>query len=604
MSKTNNNKQGNNRDCSNSNGGNRNNGKTEGKTFRGKQGRKDNKSRRVNLDNERESKFIKQYEKQGMRQKTSDGANDITWYARNMELLKSSASFPFNQVLGQSLRPGQPSYVQGAMVIYFTFAYGGIYSSSVSEMDVASDYYPEPINQAGKSMYSFLVHANSRNYVYEYQDETIVIAGGIQVFCAIAHAIRAFAFAKTYSEKSIYKPEAYLTAMGFDPDDFRNNLGQIWFDLNNLIAQTSQIWIPSEMPLIKRWIWMCSNIFTDAQSALGQSYLFVPQFFQQYNETGAAQGGVLEPATYKTLSSITGKDSWQVFDVAEVHQWNDWKNMIQHMIDRLVNSEDRGIMFGDILNAYGAERIFAMPPITADMRLEPVYSPEVLTQIENLTVSSAHCIGLKQDPSGLSPIMMCESTQTGAGGRFPQAVAPNTPILNFHQPAQPTPEQIVVATRLTTAGSITTKHYFTLKQPGATENSLSYSAVSTSAKVGAMPLSFGSELVSNFGFIIKDSAMSSGWSVAFYPWAQSFAVDPWKPFNTDRMVAGDYTSFDWAPFIYYLANNPDSATEGADVGVVVESFGDYDNFTVLNYYEIGKLHQMALMSEWGLPINY
>lgn len=580
------NKPSNNKNCRNSSGD------------RGKQGKKDSRSTRVNLDNERESKFVKQYEKKGMRAEANSHPNDISWYARNPELLKSAASFPFGEVLGSRVWKHTPAYVPGIMKIEFTFAYGGVFSGrDVSGIPTDLKYYPEAINQAAKSMYSFLVHANSRNYNYEYQDLQIVVSAGVQVFCAIAHVVRAYAIAKTYSEKSIYKPEAYLTAMGFDADEVRSNLGQMWFDINNLIAQTSQLWIPNFAPLLQRWIWLCSNIFTDAQSALGQSYLFVPRYFQQYNEVASTTGGCLEPASWNTK---VGASPMQVLDTRKQNTWVAWRSTIQHMIDRLVNSEDRGIMFGDILNAYGADKIFAMPSVPSDVRIEPVFNPEVLTQIENLTVTHAACIGLQQTSDGLTPTM---AYPVASANVLSQAVAPQEPVLNFHQPSQPSPEQIVIATRLTAAGTLITDNSYSVRSVYNVEADPSFQQDATPSRTFAMAVAFGSEVVSTIYFVVKDSTAQNNWNCIEYPWATSVYSDDWAPMSSNYVVSGDYLSFDWAPFIYWFQpDDGNSGVVGTTEGVIRCAFGDYDNYTTLDFLELSKLHQMALMSEFGLPL--
>lgn len=563
--------------------------------YRGKQGSKDNDEKRVNADNERESKFVKQFEKDGMRGSASNHPNDITWYARNPELLKASASYPFGAVLGQLLWSRGPQYVQGIMKIAFTPCYGDMLSARARNgIPVGEEkFYPEAINQAGKSNYSFLVHANSRNYNYEYQDLSIVEMAGANVFMAIAHCERAFGYAKTYSEKSIYKPEAYLTAMGFDPDDFRNKLGQIWFDINNLIAQTTQIWIPANKPVLKRWFWLCQNIFADANSNLSQSYIFVPQLFHQYNEVSSSTGGCLEPATYPV-----GDGTYKTLETNVPHEWEDWRDTIQHMIDRLVNSEDRGIMFGDILNAYGAQNIFAMPSIPADLQFEFTFNPEVLSQIENLTVTSSYCLGLAQNTDGLYPIM---GYPVYDAKYITQRVAPSSPILNFHQKETPTPDQIVIATRLMAGGSILVENSWGTKSVVSNESAQSYSKASGTSFVA--PISYGSEIVYDIQFVVKSASAPSGWLVKSYPWADGTNDSPWLAFDTQRMIAGDYVAFDWAPFIYYMNDQYVAGmAAGTELGTPGYAYGDFDNYTTLDYFELSKLHQMALMSEFGLPI--
>lgn len=561
--------------------------------YRGKQGRKDSKDPRVNADNEREAKFIKQYEKDGMRPKVSDKPNDISWYSRNPELLKAAASLPFNSVLGQTIMPNGTQYIPGVMRLNFSFAYGGFDSSIYpAGIDLTKDIYPAAINQAGKSVYSFLVHANSRNYNYEYQDLQMVICAGIQVFCALATVIRAYGVAKTYPEKSIYAPDALLRGMGFDPDEFRYNLGQIWFDINNLITQTQQIWIPKELPLLKRWIWMCSNVFTDSQSALGQRYIFVPQNFHMYNETADTTGGSLEPATFTEDGT-----NYETLVTSNANNWNNWKSTIQHMIDRLVNSEDRGIMFGDILNAYGASNIFALPPVDVQTTILPVFNAEVLTQIENFTPTQGYCYGLGQTPLGLYPKMggtAFNSKKSNAGQ------APNTPVLNFHQPGQPTPEQIVVATRMMACGTVSTDHHYVNTFGSKAEN---VKRLELGSGTVMMPVTFGSEVPGTIYFVVKGS--SSTWDLKdfFNIWPSSGNFTAWSMFSTNHMIPGDYLSFDWAPFLYKLGSASNTGAVGEDLGKVIAAYGDYDNYTILNLIEVGKLHQMAMYSEFGLPIN-
>lgn len=593
MAKTENKKPNNNK----RNGNNRSNSnKRSGGYPKREQPKKDSNSKRVNCDNERESKFVKEYEKDGMRPKTTDNANDISWYSRNPELLKSAASYPFGEILGGQVWQKSPAYIPGVMKIQFSFSFGGPLSARYLDgINISGPWYPEAVNQAGKANYSFQVHANSRDYNYEYQDLSMITIAGMQVFAALAHVIRAYGIAKTYAEKSMYKPEAYLRAMGFDPMEVRNNLGQMWFDINNLIAQTSQIWIPSEAPVLKRWIWLCSSLFTDAQSALGQTYLFVPSGFFQYNETSSTTGGCLEPATYDSGTS------WQPLHTANANSWANWVNTIQHMIDRLVNSEDRGIMFGDILNAYGSDRIFAMPPVPVDTRIEPVFQPEVLTQIENLTVTSAVCYGLRQDSTGLYPLM---GGAASAAAYAASRIAPNEPVLNFHQPQQPTPEQIVIATRLASAGSVVVKDTVTYASQAAVQESDSSVKQNTGAGYSIMPLAFGSELVHSISFIAKSSTAASGWANVVYPYSPVFNADKWALMDDGASIPMDYLSFDWAPFIYRMSAD-DAAllqTEGSMIGHVLQASGDYDNYTTLDANELSKLHQMALMSEWGLPI--
>lgn len=67
------------------------------------------------------------------------------------------------------------------------------------------------------------------------------------------------------------------------------------------------------------------------------------------------------------------------------------------MLNALISSEDIGIMSGDILKAYGSENMMKVSSIGEDFRIEPVYSKEVLTQINSATL-----LGPVLDPVSLN----------------------------------------------------------------------------------------------------------------------------------------------------------------------------------------------------------
>lgn len=574
------------------------------------QPKKDSNSKRVNLDNERVSRYDKSKAAlmdEVYKGRSTKGRNDVAWYSGNPELLRAAASFPFLPVLGTKPFSSADSTfrVPGVMRLKFAYAFG---SPNVTSSDYANvSQYPIAINQAAKSVYSFLVHANSRNYTYEYQDLMMVIMAGAQVFAALSTVTRAYGISKTYAENSLYKPDALLTGMGFDPDDFRENLSRIWFDINNLIAQTSQIWIPNTFPVIQRWFWLSANLYQDAETWTPQLYFFQPAFFLQYNETATTEGGGLEPATYNANPAAAAKD-YAVFNALQPHSWQDWKDLIQHMIDRLVNSEDRGIIMGDILNAYGADKIYAMPSIPSDYRVEPVYNAEVLTQIENYvgtglltsnnTPSGSFPVGLRQTPDGLAPVWY-GATSLAAGSVSSANACPNEVVINFHQLAQPTPEQIVVATRLTGSGMVAIKYtsYF-FNDPGSTESASSLK--NSSGEIHLLPRTCGSEVGLGIDLIGYTPGETTEWTISGLQLNWGVGTNNTNPSSANTMLL---QTFDWHPFIYRCITQSAGTTLAVgDAGEsTISAFGDYENYSVVPSIMLERLHQTALMSEFGVP---
>lgn len=479
-------------------------------------------------------------------------SNDVAWYSKNPSLVKAAGSIPFASVLGAKLgfagsSTSNPSYVPGIMKISLTPAIGGNLDG-------------DAINQCAASMYSFLVHANSRNYVYTQTDLMLIVLSGASVFAEIARAIRAYGICKYYKEQNLYAPKTIIKACGFEPDAFIRDLGRIWFDLNQLISQTSQIWIPNTMPLIQRWFWLNSNVFIDADDVKGQMYLFDLDMSYNYKETFTTEGGALVYMTHD-----------------DVETWDSWLTRVQSQIDDLIASEDRGIMFGDILNAYGKENIYAIPQIPVDYRIEPVYNPEVLSQIENCTIGTSEKTGAffqKSDNRIYSAYVSLPVTSSD------YTCVPVTPVLNMHTKDQPTPEAIMVATRLMASGVVNAK-----SQPR-----LQYDSNSNPTGIlyndGPIVSTCGSERVTHIWMYLDPTHVPT-------------MLKQYIQYPTSSDTTWIKTmAFDWHPFLYNVKKLATDWVDGADV---VNAYGDYQNYTLVDPNTLSKLHTTALMSLFGVP---
>lgn len=397
-----------------------------------KQPKADSKDPRVNYDNTRESRFHKDVEAQESRKSrkgydkpmkgakfgNSESSNDVAWYAHTPELLRASASIPFTDAVGDRFKAGIRSF-PGVCVLDWVPVIDG-----------------DPVNASANSHYSFTVHANSRNYQYDAPDQMMMIIAGADLFCILAAGIRAYGTMRRYNGIDRYTPEALITAMGFDFADLQSNLSNMWFDLNEMVSRSSQIWIPKDMPIIERWFWMSTHIYKDSDSAKAQYYMYVPRLYCVMSETGEAHGTSL---------------SWQPFRQDTPLTWDRYKTIVNNMFNALLQSQDRGIIFGDLLAAYGPERIYGIAGITADYMIEPVYDAEVLSQFENAVVHSYYrpTYTVQSPNTGYISTQSALSTVPSISGHL---VAPWTFPLNFHQANAPTPEQIMVATRLSALG--------------------------------------------------------------------------------------------------------------------------------------------------------
>lgn len=545
--------------------------------YRGKQGRKDSDSKRVNFDNARESKVERDIKEDSKRLE----ANDISWYSKNPTLLKSAASFPFASILGNKLFTR--GSVPGVMVLPWTPCFG--------RNNVA-------LNQAFNSMYSYVVHANSRNYNYTAPDLAVLMLAGSQVYAILGSVLRAYGAVKFYSEENKFMPDALLRAMGFNPSDFRANLPNIWFQINNFIDQLKQIWIPDVFPVIDRWYWMNTNLFTDAQGYRSQIYLFSQVLYFGFSETGVKTGSSLgvmcTDGTVKILGSSSTSNTFNPNPNSN-YKWEVWAKVIQGMIDLLIQSEDRGIIYGDILKAYGAESIKALSPIDSNFVVAPAYNAEVLTQIENWVSTDAMCLGLAQNENFLYPTWQVGFSVNG------QVSAPvvteisnliRSTVLNFHMPEQPTPEMITIATRMCALGA---------------KGEVSYNptgAGNMSSTTVLKPEACGTELPHDPYIIYFNDSLGLGLSVE--TWAQRKAQAPDAASRVVDYSQMDIMAFDWHPFMYITDGTkwtlPTSASAtNAYIKDPYNAYGDFDNYTVIPADIMQKLHDTCAFSLFGVP---
>lgn len=515
------------------------------------QPRKDNRQKRVNYDNAREDKVVKDIA-------CTDKSNDVAWYAHNPELLRSAASLAFSNTTGLTL-PWNANFTGGYNVVPGVLA--------MEWVPTLGGNFTEAVNQAKNSIYSYTVHANSRNTRYNATDEMLVILAGAQLFSFLALGIRAYGTMRLFDQRNAYLPEALIRAMGFDYSDLQSNLSQMWFDLNEMVARSSQIWIPNNLPFIERWFWLNSNIYMDSDSVKGQYYLFNPCCPMAYNETYNSEGGALTPVYIKTGESTS--TTWGLG--GNPFTWAQYKQFINTMFDALLDSEDRGIIFGDILKAYGSENIYALKPVPVDYTVVPVYDKEVLTQIENANTFRFLPSAFAQSQETLDLYTVWGQ----AGGSIDTTrQVPNMNVLNFHQIETPTPEQVMVATRLKVLGSVALGN-----ETGGTQQ--------------IIPQTMGTEYLYR---VYSVRLINHAPSLVEY-----HALRGLTPNTYDFYVE---QTFDWSPWLYQT-NAADFAVTGAASTYVVPqiniAFGDYDNYTIIDTVTLQKMHQTAIYSEFGVP---
>nr|AVD54026.1 capsid [Macaque picobirnavirus 2] len=371
--------------------------------------------------------------------------NDVSWYAKDAQLLKDSASFPFSVPAGAAVHLNRNStYLTG-----LDYAVPGIMAFKMKPCIGKAEKPNDAINIAARNIYTFVRHQNSGHTNYEAADLMMYLIAMGEIYSFHSWCVRAYGIARLYQQTNKYLPTALLEAMGFDPS--------VALDLprfRNLINLTRRKFaataVPNSMPYINRKIWLYSGIYADAPGPKAQMYLFKPAGFYMYKFgelgklvwTPMAKGAKL---TLANLEGIAGK-----------------------LIDPIMSDEDMGIMSGDILKAFGDSGIYKVAEMPEDYEIMPTYSTEVLSQIHNMTIWT------DEDEVDTNPAWdITQNAEIGGGyltttnnivavkSKFGTVDAPygtalpsygfaGERLIDLHS-EHPTPDEVMVATRCTTA---------------------------------------------------------------------------------------------------------------------------------------------------------
>lgn len=584
------------------------------KPNKGGQPRKDSSSKRENLDNARVDRVERDIEEG----KLKPGANDITDFNRNPELLTAACRYPFAAILGNPFE-GTGNTVPGVMSMVWQ-----------PNFNTGSD--GSALNKAFQQMYSFVVHKNSRNYKYEYTDLAMYILAGAEVFSAISDAVRAYGTVKLYPEPNRYMCDGVLQTMGWDGRDLRNNLNQMYFDILNLINMSKNIWIPTTVPLITRWIKRNASLYTDATGTRSQTYVYVRDSYFMLSETASTTGTALVPALisnvdagesdltrpFKRTTYNTPVTSFAAYTKQTLHQfkWQDFYNMVVNMINHLVASQDRGMIYGDILNAYGPEKIYAFPPVSLDYACVPEYNAEILMQMENITVTNcAQVVGLYQTNANVNNRLIqvwaertYEDDNTWYG-------APDVQIMNVHYPAQPTPEDVMLMTRMKSGPLTKTSDAYSVTSTGSLHDSANWYFGKVSVNIEGdynegsfkpsqtndllIPYTAGTELPTGMFYTVWQNNAAGGTfsTKEVNQYAPCVMNNSNYAPRTAQLLSEEWwriQAFDWHPFFYYMASSQGEWN-------LIDAYGDFDNYTTINAQMLREMNDVALYSVLGIP---
>lgn len=506
--------------------------------------------------------------------------NDVDWYTVSDQLLRDAGSLSFNNPLGNSLRVTELSQFASGI----TYSDSGNLDNAIPGV-IALHYIPtigysndsySAINVAAKGLYSAVRADNSGAKNYEPADMMKYLMAVDSAYSLWSYMARAYGIARVYSVVNRYWPTAILEAMHINASDMFAHLADLRYYLNMYAVKLNALCAPSSMPIFKRHFWMNSGIWKDAKNDKAQLYLFIPDYLYMYDETTT-------PAQLKGVNVI-GNDNTRllVSDIIDI---------MESMINPLLASEDIGIISGDLFKRYGMSGSFKLASVNEDYEVYPVYSAEILSQIQNIRfvgvplAESVNITELTTDDGNAGALHQVLNVQRG---EFLQNIAH---VLNLDEDlADTSPQSVMIASRLSAMGTV-------VKSADATFGYQSVIDVCGSevCTTWDMYRIINGSVINMFSDYYKCNAIVERTTNA-----------PVVNVNAEIAIclANALSAFNYHPIAF---TNVRAAFPDGKLGTVSWSNCqntydyDFDNYSVVGKTALRKLHESALLAEFNVP---
>lgn len=519
-------------------------------------------------------------------------SNDPLWYAQNPQLLSDAASYPYAWPAGVKLdllneySKDNKVWSSGEVATHLSnYSVPGIMTGILVPTCGKSLNATSPVNIAARNIYSFVRHANSGHTNYDSPDLMLYLLAMDSVYTFLSWCRRLYGIMSLYSPVNRYLPEAIVTAQGVNFKSVMDDLANFRYRLNLAIKKVGSFVVPASMAYMARHQQMISGLYYDGKSPKAQIYQYTLGYVYKYIETSATEPGYLEPVyVYSAPGSLTATQIYEIMDT---------------LINPISASEDCGIMGGDIYKAFGDSGVVKLDWTLDNYSVIPEYNEEMLSQFQNATVTGPILRSKSFDASvtynnitqNVSGEIICDLQFVGhkdesvlTPSRF-SGVMCSDRIITFNKDIV-TPADTMVGTRLTVISA-----EFTDADPSDSAQEPIYSNNV-----------YGSEILT--AVTLTRFVFEGGkWT---YATDSSFKYD----MSNDITEASDFcnlmqgialsSQFKWHPaFVITVPTSRVTVFEKYQFGGLNL---DIDNFTVLSYSDVEKLHETALLSQFNVPM--
>lgn len=509
------------------------------------------------------------------------GSNAIEWWKNYPTLLADVVNLPFNYI------PGTPFTMFDEDADTKDLTLGVLAVANIRPAIGRSRDDNSAFNTQIRQLWLDM-HRKYRGIgTYEKSDLGIMILSVNSVFATLAKFERIYGVINTYHVGNRVVPYALKEALKID-DTVEANLADFRYQLNLAITKLQQLCLPKGLSVLQSDVITLSNIFKDSANRRASLFLFDTDVFGVYDaasitDAGAVQYKFFEP--YMTGHTKAGDGAFTLSDMITI---------INEQMNALLGDDDIARMCSDLIAAYGPENVMQLALIPTDYKVEPVEDYERQLQFHNLTICpkvqgiyEADTIPLvtanvlKDTTYNViyqrNNAVRCELGYGGAGyyqsgtrvlpfGASNSPIAKNGDTLLDTWVDQPGEVEVMCGTRYTAVAG--TK---SAGGDGVFQELIAYGTqVCTMVEIYYYDNSTGSYQLHTFlGSVIPVSKMSE--------------TATWAGLAKLQQV-------DWHPLFYVKVLNH------------IEVLGDVDNFARITADNLARLHEVALLSGYKIPM--
>lgn len=300
--------------------------------------------------------------------------NDISWYTRNPNLTIAAGSFPYpyrpgmNMTWAQNTSAKRTYTVPGFMILDWMPSIG--YSATAT--DPASVLAKEVYAKV-RSVFSGSINADAPDFV-------MYILAMDSIYSYIAWLKRLYRCLSAWTPENYALPEVLISGFGLSNSEIqalRENKTRLWQLINELVLQSRKFKVPANMDIFNRHYWMSDNVYTDWDSINSQMYAFNLKAVLKYAEQNMPSGDPASGLAMTWMPTAQMRSAQYSVTVDVLYEFG------RGLIDALVAWDEAYEISGYLMRAYEGVPSFIVAELDQSETLTPVYSAEVLSQIEN-----------------------------------------------------------------------------------------------------------------------------------------------------------------------------------------------------------------------------